>query len=131
MAQILLVEPDQLLAKTYAAGLTYAGHNVVAARTAQSAVQAADALQPDLVVLELQLVEHSGVEFLYEFRSYSEWQNVPVMIHSHVPPAEFNSHLQLLKDELGVQVYLYKPATSLQFLLETVTDQLALAGAPS
>jgi len=120
MANILLIEPDRLLATTYGQALTAAGHHVVAAATAQAGIQAADAMSPTLVILELQLVEHSGIEFLYEFRSYLDWQSVPVLVHSSVPPSEFNESHQLLKDELGVQTYLYKLHTSLRELLAHV-----------
>jgi len=106
MANILLIEPDRVLADTYGQALTVAGHHVVAAATAQAAIQAADAMEPSLVILELQLVEHSGIEFLYEFRSYLDWQ--------------FNNSRELLKDELGVQLYLYKLHTSLRELLAHV-----------
>jgi len=121
---ILIIEPDRVLAKTYAETLTGAGYHVVAAATAQSGIQAADAMQPDIVLLELQLVEHSGIEFLYEFRSYPEWQGLPVLIHSQVPPTEFTDSQQLLKSELGVRAFLYKPHTSLRELLAHVKEHL-------
>jgi two-component system phosphate regulon response regulator PhoB len=73
MANILLIEPDRLLAEIYQRALSSEGHNVVVCAGAQSAILSADQSTPDLVILELQLVEHSGIEFLYEFRSYSEW----------------------------------------------------------
>jgi DNA-binding response OmpR family regulator len=117
---ILLIEPDRLLARTYATALKSAGHEVRISTTAQQAVLAADAQTPDLVLLELQLVSHSGIEFLYEFRSYPEWQEIPVIIHSLVPPTEFLSNRRLLKDELGVVDYVYKPQTTLVRLLKTV-----------
>jgi DNA-binding response OmpR family regulator len=120
MANILLIEPDRLLATTYGQALTAAGHQVVAAATAQAGIQAADAMAPALVILELQLVEHSGIEFLYEFRSYTDWQAIPVLVHSNVPPGEFNHSRQLLREELGVQTYLYKLHTSLRELLAHV-----------
>lgn len=125
MAQILLVEPDRLLAECYVQALQAAGHDVMAASSAQAAILAADQAAPELVILELQLVEHSGVEFLYEFRSYPEWQAIPIIIQSQVPPAEFNDNRQLLRGELGVRLYLYKPQTSLRALLEAVDEQLA------
>jgi len=122
MAEILLVEPDRRLASTYAKALQAAGHHVTAVPSAQTAIMAADAVLPDLVILELQLVEHSGIEFLYEFRSYPDWQAVPIIIQSQVPPAEFSDNWQLLQDELGVQAYLYKPRTSLRRLLAQVQE---------
>jgi CheY-like chemotaxis protein len=127
MADILLVEPDRILADTYLQALASAGHSVGVCGTAQAAIMVADQINPALIVLELQLVEHSGIEFLYEFRSYPEWQRIPVIIQTQVPPAEFLQNQQLLRDELGVMAYLYKPQTSLQQLINTVNEQLAVA----
>jgi len=126
MAQILLVEPDKILAETYGQALASAGHQVAVRAGAQAAILAADQAQPDLVILELQLVEHSGIEFLYEFRSYGEWQAIPVIIHSSVPPAEFTDSWPILQGQLGVNAYLYKPHASLQQLINAVEEQLAV-----
>ena len=124
MAQILLIEPDRLLAESYVQALQSAGHQVNAASGAQAAIMTADTATPDLVVLELQLVEHSGIEFLYEFRSYPDWQNIPVLVQTHVPPSEFADNWQLLEQELGVRAYLYKPRTSLRDLVSAVHEHL-------
>jgi len=114
--KILLIEPDRALAKTYMESLQQVGHHVQVAATAQGAIQAADAQTPDVVILELQLVGHSGVEFLYEFRSYTDWQHIPVIVQSGIPATEFTSQWQLLQQSLGVSTYLYKPYTSLRQL---------------
>lgn len=124
MAQILLIEPDRLLAESYVQALQSAGHRLNAASSAQAAIMAADATKPDLVVLELQLVRHSGIEFLYEFRSYQDWQDIPVLIHTHVPQHEFDDSWRLLQRELGVRDYLYKPRTSLHRLVGSVNENL-------
>ncbi len=124
--QILLVEPDTLLAQTYKQTLESAGHEVVVDGTAQGAVLAADLSKPELVILELQLASHGGIEFLYEFRSYPDWQHIPVMVLSHVPPAEFADNWKLLQHELGVEKYLYKPRTSLA-KLERMVNQFVVA----
>ena len=122
---ILLVEPDKLLAQIYAATLKSGGHAVVCAATAQNAIHAADIGVPDLVILELQLVSHSGIEFLYEFRSYTDWQTIPVIILSLVPPVEFSDSRDLLMTELGVQGYHYKPRVSLAKLQRLVQGYAA------
>ncbi len=124
VANILLVEPDRLLAETYAQALTTAGHKVVPCASAQAAIMAADQIKPDVVVLELQLIEHSGIEFLYEFRSYVDWQSVPVIVQTHVPASEFKTNWQSLKQQLGIEVYLYKPQTSLKQLISSVNSQV-------
>jgi len=115
-----------MIAATYGQGLLTQGHTVAHAPTAQMAIHAADRQTPDLVIVEVQLVEHSGVEFLYEFRSYPEWQQIPAIILSTVPPAEFSVSQELLKNELGVRSYYYKPQTKLAQLL-TVVDELTAA----
>ena len=120
MAQILLIEPDRILARTYAEALRSVGHLVRISSTAQTAIHAADELIPDVVILELQLVAHSGVEFLYEFRSYVDWQAIPVVILSSVPPVEFSKSTLVLKQQLDVHSYHYKPQTSIMNLQRIV-----------
>jgi len=127
MANILLIEPDHILAATYGEALRSGGHQVAVCSGAQAAIFAADTTPPDVVILELQLIEHSGIEFLYEFRSYPEWQAVPVLVLSHVPPMEFNASLGMLRRELGVQAYHYKPHTSLRRLLTAINHLVPAA----
>lgn len=126
MAQILLVEPDRLLARIYFECLTVAGHTVQICATAQSAIFCADDITPDVVILELQLVSHSGIEFLYEFRSYPDWQDIPVIANTNVPAGEFSGSWKILRDQLGVAQYLYKPVTNLKKLLSTVNEFAAV-----
>ena len=116
---ILLVEPDNIEAATYRAALEREGHKVAHARSAQAAVHEADQKQPDVVVLELQLPRHNGVEFLYEFRSYAEWLELPVVVHTYVPPHEL-AQASILERELGVVRNLYKPETTLEQLCGAV-----------
>lgn len=114
---ILLIEPDAKLARTYQQALKRAGHSVRVAAHAQGAIDRADDSIPDLVILELQLVAHNGFEFLHEFRSYPEWQHVPVLLLTNVVSASLETASLA---SLGVVGYLYKPATSLQKLVTTI-----------
>jgi DNA-binding response OmpR family regulator len=123
MARILLIEPDVILANIYSRALAQAGHTVVLAPEAQAAITLADRRAPDLVILELQLAGHNGLEFLYEFRSYPDWQNVPVLINSLVPAEEFSGSF-MLRQQLGVSEYFYKPSTSLWQLLHATETYL-------
>ncbi|HVC36597.1 MAG TPA: response regulator [Candidatus Dormibacteraeota bacterium] len=124
MSQILIIEPDHILAGLYRQSLEMAGHKVQICAGAQSAIFCVDEFLPDIVILELQLVGHSGLEFLYEFRSYAEWQTIPTIIMTNVPPDEFAGCWQLLTNQLGVAAYHYKPHTSLKTLARSV-EQLA------
>jgi DNA-binding response OmpR family regulator len=127
MSHILLIEPDRILARTYMTALKLDGHTVQVCATAQTAVFCADEMKPDVIVMELQLVGHSGIEFLYEFRSYPDWQEIPVVIVTNVPAGEFTDSWQILKTELGATAYHYKPLMNLQTLRAAVDDALAIA----
>lgn len=118
-----MLEPDVVLARTYREVLEQAGHEVCVCREAQEAVFCVDDAIPAVILLELQLVGHSGIEFLYELRSYADWRAIPVVILSNVPPHEFNNNAALLRQTLGVSEYCYKPQTSLATML-SLTNRL-------
>lgn len=125
MARVLLIEPDAVLARVCRTALMNAGHDVVQEGDAQSAVNACDEQTPDIIVMEIQLTNHSGAELLYEIRSYSEWQNIPVVVFTVVPPSEFNDSWSQISADLKLGAYLYKQDTSLAKLKSTVDKQLA------
>lgn len=110
------------MAKTYQSALQKDGYTVAHATTAQAAVLEADKHRPDVVLLELQLPGHSGVEFLHEFRSYPEWQLVPVVAHTMIRPQQLAAIEQSLRRDLGVVAVLYKPRTNLALLLRSVRE---------
>lgn len=121
-----MLEPDAVLADTYRRAFEMAGYDVRRSVSAQETVFMVDELVPDVILVELQLVAHSGIEFLYELRSYSEWQHIPVLIHSCIPPIEFEDSMNLLKQFLNVKAYLYKPHTPLAALLREVREAMAI-----
>lgn len=125
MKTILLVEPDRETADILAQYMHTHKLNAGIAHTqsAQQAVHLADEHKPDLVVLELAIPEHNGLAFLHEFRSYTDWNDVPVIIHSHLA----RESVQITDDELerfGVVKYLYKPTTSLAKLRGSIEEVL-------
>ena len=114
--KVLIIEPDVVLAKQYEKAFIAAGVDVHLSSGAQTAVMSVDEQKPDVVVLELQLAGHSGIEFLHEFRSYEDWADIPVIIHSSVPDYVIGADTKVWK-RLGVVRYFYKPKTSLQQLV--------------
>lgn len=123
MATILLLEPDQSLASTYTKVLRHEGYTVVHSVEIHDAIQKLDSQPIDLIVLELQIALHNGLEFLYEMRSYREWQQIPVILHTSVPLRALDQG-DVLKKELNVHVHLYKPTSSLAKLVDTVKSTL-------
>src|SRR5690606_36613423 len=124
MVRVLLLEPNRLLARQYTQCLESRGHHDLHLADAQAAIIAADKARPDAIVMELLLAGHSGIEFLYELRSYSEWHRIPVIILSRIATEEsgMSKHLQM---ELGISAYLYKPDITLKKLGSILDKALA------
>jgi DNA-binding response OmpR family regulator len=129
MIRILLLEPDRVLAQQYTSFLVGEGYAVSWREDAQSGVIMADKYQPDLVIIELLLAGHSGIEFLYEFRSYADWRTVPALILSNVAKRDIGVPDSTLS-ELGVGAYLYKPETTLGLLGKQVKKLLTAVNTP-
>lgn len=123
MKHLLLIEPDLHLGEIYTQALEAAGHQVSYAPGAQAAIKLADSRLPDMVIMELELATHNGVEFLYEFRSYPDWQNIPVIVLSFQRPAA-SLLARTAWSKLGVVRYHYKPATNLKLLLSSIKQLL-------
>jgi len=124
MARVLILEPDKLLAEIYRRALKHAGYDALSVTSGQGAVDSADKVTPDLIILELQLPAHNGLEFLYEFRSYTDWQPVPVIVNTNIPQSNIGSTEKGLYNELGIRAWHYKPETSLSQLIRSVTEEL-------
>lgn len=127
MAQILLLEPDNQLAAIYSKALQMAGHTVSWCKEAGEAINILDTHSIDLILLEIQLALHNGVEFLYEMRSYPEWQAIPVIIHS-VVPAQVIKNNKLLMKQLNISEVVYKPDTSLKQMVTYVNRNVSSSG---
>lgn len=130
MAHILILEPDKQLAGSLKDYFANANHRVSLHNDPQQAVSAADKQVPDIIITELQLAGRSGVEFLYELRSYPDWQTIPVIVFTGLQAQDTTIYFDVFK-ELGVKACFYKPQTSLNQLLVAVEQNrktIALKG---
>jgi two-component system OmpR family response regulator len=123
---ILIIEPDILLAKTYKHYLEENGNTVRTCETVQRALNLVDEKTPELIILEIQIAAHNGIEFFYEFRSFVDWDKIPVLINSLIPKHRLGLNSQNTID-LGVVDYLYKPQTTLSRLLYTIENCLVIS----
>lgn len=114
-----MVETDKLIADNLCCYLEKSGHTVDWQLDLQAAINAADQHRPDLVLLDLMLCGRSGVEFLYEFRSYPDWQDVPVVLFSNISIRDLGSSTAGF-NELNISAYHYKPTTSLSQLAQSI-----------
>ena len=117
MLNVLLVDQAQTSHKAISKTLPHC--NVMRASDATTAINLASEITPDIIIIELSLGGHSGMEFIYEFRTYSDWQNIPIIIYSTIrlEPAILESKSW---QNLGIGAYLYKPESSLALLKSSV-----------
>jgi CheY-like chemotaxis protein len=122
MASVLLIETDRLLAKNLSHFLDGLGHQIAWYVDPQEAIEQADQTAPDVIVLDIILTnQRSGIEFLYELRSYPDWRDLPVVIFSCVAAEQLKGCLESMQ-QLNISAYHYKPTTTLQKLAHTINQ---------
>jgi DNA-binding response OmpR family regulator len=121
VARILILDDDLAVGQTFARMLRLDGHEVSTFETASTALEAAERLVPDALILDMRLTGPGGLEFLRSLRANARFQTVPV----GVVTGDY-----FLKDEvlaelgaLGATVR-YKPLwmADLSALAETLLD---------
>jgi DNA-binding NtrC family response regulator len=123
MKTIFIIEPDKIVAKNYAHALQRNDVAVIMFATASVAIRALEKIIPDMVVMEIALPGHNGFEFLYEMISYSDSQNVKVVINSFVQESDIPWGF-INREELGIVEYLPKQFTHVKQLVGVVDEYL-------
>jgi len=80
MARIIIAEDDEIVTGIVSEALTKAGHIVGVASNGADALRAIQAKEPDLVILDCNMPEMSGLLVLREMRNSSELYNTPVLV---------------------------------------------------
>jgi DNA-binding response OmpR family regulator len=111
---VLLVEDEATLRRIIACNLVARGHQVVEADSARDALARLNEDEPDLLLLDINLLGRSGWDILREIRR--QGKNVPAVIVSalRLDPARL--------DEFGPLSFLPKPF-SLEALLRIVAAE--------
>lgn len=119
--RILVVDDDPALQKLVVLLLKRADMNPISAMNATEAAQILkEKPLPDLVVLDLMLPEISGIDFLKQMRTKTQFDHLPVVILSALAdPAQIREGL-----EAGADRYLTKPYLA-NNLIRTVQEVLA------
>lgn len=119
MSKILIIEPDNILASEYQKALSKQRLKAFVCSDGQQAITAADKQAPDAILLELALAKNSGIEFIYEFRSYADWRDIPIVVLSRLSQTQANLDEKTMTS-LGIIKYHYKPETSLKHAMSSI-----------
>ena len=119
MSSILIVEDNEKNMKLVRDILAHHGHRVIEAVTGEEGVRLALAEQPDLILMDIQLPDISGVEALARIRRVPVLEAVPVLaVSASVMPDE-----QQRIVSSGFDAFIAKPI-SLKPFLEAVKAAL-------
>jgi two-component system, cell cycle response regulator DivK len=77
--RVLVVEDNELNLKLVRDVLSYAGYQVIEARSGEQGVELATGCRPDLILMDLQLPGIDGTETLRQLRASPITQEVPVV----------------------------------------------------
>lgn len=121
MRRVLVVEPSKELARIISESFNGEGIAADAAHTAQMGISRADENKPDLVVLELLISGHNGLEFIHEFKSYNDWFDVPIVIYSDLSSEELGKAVNW-EEDMNIIKHFYKPTTTLHELNKYVKN---------
>ena len=123
MQRILILDQDKLYVKSIDNQLKKNGYLVDVAINAQSAIAKIDKVKPDLILCEVLLTGHNGLEFMHELRSYPEWQDIPLIVLSRIDKSDIQITKKNMMDYGIIDVW-YKPEMSMQSLLEKIERTL-------
>lgn len=123
MQRILILDQDKLYVKSIDNQLKKNGYLVDVAINAQSAIAKIDKVEPDLILCEVLLTGHNGLEFMHELRSYPEWQGIPLIVLSRIDKLDIQITKKNMMDYGIIDVW-YKPEVSMQSLLEKIERTL-------
>ena len=112
MARIVLIDDDEILAELLVEHLQAAGHMASAVHTGDEGLLAIDASVQDLIILDYDLPDVTGMHILSEVRARAHLEAVPIMMVT----AKRGNLLLARAHEGGVDDYLRKPVSANELL---------------
>jgi CheY-like chemotaxis protein len=80
MKKILIVDDEEVIRMLYSEELEEEGYEVVTTGTGQGLIELMAKEKPDLVVLDIKMAEHDGLDLLQDIRK--DFYNIPVILCS-------------------------------------------------
>lgn len=123
MARILIVDDDEVIAEIVSELLSENGHMVSAIYNGNEAVSATIASAPDLLILDYELPDRSGLDILRTLREMPAFVDLPIMMLT----GKRGRLLSVRAEHDGVDEYLTKPfnpedlVTRVETMLNNVT----------
>ncbi len=125
MPKVLLIEDEESLRNLYIKILSAKNYTVEAASDGEEALSVLKVFRPDVIVLDIVMPNHSGVEFLKILKNDSHLKSIPVVMLTAL--SEMRKITECL--DMGAVGYITKDSTveeiiqRLNFLIESISAQ--------
>jgi two-component system cell cycle response regulator DivK len=112
---ILIVEDNELNAKLFRDLLTSKGHRIIETREGKEAIRLAHAEKPDLILMDIQLPEISGLDLIKMMKEDESLKTIPIIAITAFAMKGDEEKIRLS----GCNDYLAKPISVATFLSTT------------
>lgn len=106
MSRILIIDDDEMVTRVLQEGLTQAGFAVEATSEAFQGYKAAAARRPDLVLMDVQLPEMSGIDLIQFFKNDAQLKSIPIIM---LTGSHHQTEHKVKAMERGADDYILKP----------------------
>ena len=125
MKKVLIIEDDQIIANIYRNKFAVEGYQAEAAFDGETGLKTMRTFQPDVMLVDLVLPSMSGVDFIKQVRSETDFARIPIIVFS-------NTYLTNLVQEAwkaGANKCLSKTNCSPKDVLDVVRQTIGDSGA--
>lgn len=108
---ILIVEDHIDSLEVLTIQLKAMGYDVIEATTGEEGIEKAQALHPEIILMDLGLPGINGIEAAHRLKKNPETANIPVIAHTAWPEEAFRSE----GEKAGISDFLTKPTSPYRF----------------
>ena len=123
MTKIAIIEDDSVISQMYRMKFEADGFEVQIANNGRDGIELVKTLNPDIVLLDMQMPIMNGDEALKQIRAEEWGKNVPVMILTNLGEEEAPKDIR----SLGIESYIVKADLTPRQVVERVKMTLGLA----
>lgn len=123
MTKIAIIEDDQVISQMYRMKFESDGFTVQVAQDGPSGIALVESMEPDLILLDMQMPGISGAEALAEIRRHDWGKTTPVIVLTNLGEEEAPKNLH----SLGIESYIVKADMTPRQVVERVKSALKIS----
>lgn len=121
MTKIAIIEDDPVISQMYRIKFEADGFDVQLANNGKKGVALVEAMEPDMILMDLQMPEMGGAEALAAIRKTEQGKIIPVIILTNLGKEEAPKSIH----DLGIHSYIVKAELTPRQVVQRVKEALA------